>query len=345
MALVNQPEFLPSVFASNGDANTIPASNDGTAGLASWLLGFPAITQTPLAQGGLPPQRADFNGIFKAITAFLMFYQAGGVFTYSTTIDYNEGAFVIYNNLLYFCTKENGPNTTNGQQAPTQTGYWSPLVQSGIDNTFTGTNTFGNVNASSGANINLTSATTVTVPTPTQANSAVTLSYLQANASVVGDVAFRPYLASGWVKANGATVQRSDYPNLVTFANNNSLWTSNPTSNPWMFGNGDGSTTMVLPDYRNRFIEGGDSVGTMAAGLPNITGYIQNTTGNQPGAFATVNGAFTGEMSGQWIATSSSASTTGYGKVNFNASNSNSIYGNSSTVQPPSIVLIPQIKY
>lgn len=339
MALVNQPDFLPSAFAANGDANSIPSSNDGTSGLASWSLGFPQITQTPLAQGGLPPQRADFNGIFKAITAFLMFYQAGGVFTYSTTIDYNDGAFVIYNGLLYLCTKQNGPNTSNGQQAPTQIGYWSPLVQSSIDNTFTGTNTFKNVNATSGSNINLTAATTVTVPAPSQPNSAVPLSYFQANAAIVGDVAFRPYLASGWVKANGATVNRADYPNLVTFASNNGLWTSNPTSNPWLFGNGNGSTTMVLPDYRNRFIEGGDSAGVISAGLPNITGQVLHACGDQMAC----SGAF-------YDANSSSPSFSSNGNFEwesfgFNASQSNSIYGNSSTVQPPAIVLIPQIKY
>ena len=32
-------------------------------------------------------------------------------------------------------------------------------------------------------------------------------------------------------------------------------------------------------------------------------------------------------------------------KVNFNAADSNAIYSKSSTVQPPAITLIPQIKY
>lgn len=33
------------------------------------------------------------------------------------------------------------------------------------------------------------------------------------------------------------------------------------------------------------------------------------------------------------------------GQYSFNAANSNSIYGASTTVQPPAIALIPQIKY
>lgn len=71
---------------------------------------------------------------------------------------------------------------------------------------------------------------------------------------------------------NGATVKRSDYPRLVQFATDNGLWTSDPENNPQLFGQGDGSTTFVLPNYRNRVIQGGDTVGVKSAGLPNITG-------------------------------------------------------------------------
>ena len=39
------------------------------------------------------------------------------------------------------------------------------------------------------------------------------------------------------------------------------------------------------------------------------------------------------------------ANNGGWGPLAFNASFSNSIYGNSSTVQPPAITLIPLIKY
>lgn len=132
MSLVNQPDFLPSAFASNGDANVIPANNDGTAGLASFSKGFPAITQTPLANGGLPPQRADFNGILKMITQFLVYIQNGGLFAYAATQDYGVPSFVTYNNVLYKCIKENGPGTSNGVQNPTQNEYWSLLVPEDI---------------------------------------------------------------------------------------------------------------------------------------------------------------------------------------------------------------------
>lgn len=156
----------------------------------------------------------------------------------------------------------------------------------------------------------------------------------------VGDIAFRYKLAPGWVKLNGATVKRSDYPRLVQFAIDNGLWTSTPGSNPQLFGQGDGSTTFVLPDYRNRFIEGGDTVGVKSAGLPNIVGVFYAV--NQSGL--TTSGAFSETQSIPGERYSGGDLAAEY-KFKFSASSSNSIYGASDTVQPSAIVLIPQIKY
>lgn len=144
----------------------------------------------------------------------------------------------------------------------------------------------------------------------------------------------------GYVKANGATVIRTDYPNLVAYANNNNLWTSNPDIEPWKFGVGDGNTTMILPNYLNRVLQGGDSPAVLAAGLPNITGQYYAVVGGG----ITVNGAFTGSWADSSGQTSGGG---GYNRVHLvvDASKSNVIYGASNTVQPPAIVLIPQIKY
>ena len=160
----------------------------------------------------------------------------------------------------------------------------------------------------------------------------------------VGDVIYRPFLMSGYVKANGATVNRADYPNLVAYANSHSLWTSNPSSEPWKYGTGNGSTTMTLPDYRNRVLQGGDNVVIISPGLPNITGKF-NAQGNSNG------GKFSDKASGAFYTNTpySGNVNSGVGDVSggysFDASRVNSIYGAGSTVQPPAISLIPQIKY
>lgn len=147
MALVNQPPILASSFAVNGDKNIIPTTNSGTEGLASLSLGFPPITQQPVSQGGIPPQRADFNGIFNLITNFLMFIQNGSIFAYSSSLDYQPPAIVYGNNALYRCVATNGANTSAGVQPLSNTSYWQPLIPVGgitvSGNTITVTNETG----------------------------------------------------------------------------------------------------------------------------------------------------------------------------------------------------------
>ena len=83
---------------------------------------------------------------------------------------------------------------------------------------------------------------------------------------------------------------------------------------------------------------------TIAAGLPNITGTV---AGAGFGTFinAAQSGALT-HTSSTYSTTSvhNSGSTDVYG-IRLNASLSNSIYGNSSTVQPPAISINYCIKY
>lgn len=128
MALVNQPAILSGAFAAEGDKNTIPANNDGLSGLASIAKGFPPITQVPLAQGGQPPQRQDFNGIFNLFSKFLLFAQSGGVFAYNNTLDYQPPCIISYDDEFYSCLQENGPATSAGVQAPTVAAYWEKVI-------------------------------------------------------------------------------------------------------------------------------------------------------------------------------------------------------------------------
>ena len=128
MALVNQPAILPGAFAAEGDKNTIPANNDGLSGLASIAKGFPPITQVPLAQGGQPPQRQDFNGIFNLFSQFLLYAQNGGVYAYNNTLDYQPPCIISYDGEFYSCLQENGPSTSAGVQAPTVAAYWEKVI-------------------------------------------------------------------------------------------------------------------------------------------------------------------------------------------------------------------------
>lgn len=81
------------------------------------------------------------------------------------------------------------------------------------------------------------------------------------------------------------------------------------------------------------------AVGTeISAGLPNITGKIQGT--GEYGGVMCIDPAFSGSLSGTQQGNSAwDGSHKGAYHITFDASKSNSIYGNSSTVQPPALAV------
>ena len=161
----------------------------------------------------------------------------------------------------------------------------------------------------------------------------------------VGAVRGSLYLPIGYVKANGATVQRADYPRLVALADKHNLWTDDVTVHAGLFGRGDGAATMVLPNWTDRMVQlaGAAAGASIAAGLPNITGRSFSFHHN---AFDARKGAFVKSTKDGEHATANNGGTEYYHvNVRFDASDSNPIYGASATVQPPAIKLIPIIRY
>lgn len=158
----------------------------------------------------------------------------------------------------------------------------------------------------------------------------------------VGVVFYDSYLHDGCVKFNGATVNRADYVRLEKLANDKNLWTDDTSSEPYKYGRGDGVSTMVLPDFRDRVIQGGDTPAKIEAGLPEITGSFD-------GAQRTIGGGLDATGAFYYISTPGNIghdSVQGkYTHNGFSAQRSNPIYGNADTVQPPAICLIPQIKF
>jgi hypothetical protein len=120
------------------------------------------------------------------------------------------------------------------------------------------------------------------------------------------------------------------------------------------YGSGDGSTTFNVPDYNTaqRFAQGSTVAGTVKqAGLPNIEGSVgpssSTSTSDQilsdAGLADTVSdGALSFGVSGRSVKGMAEASSTSKAYVdmlNFNASDSNPIYGASDTVQPKSLTV------
>lgn len=123
-----QPNKIPLAFAASGDKNAIP-ENTETTGLASWREGFPAITSAPFSEGGIAPKRADFNGIFNALSQAVMWLQQGGVYAYDVNLDYEAGNVVFDAGGLYVANSANGPSSAVVQPSSDTTGATWKLVR------------------------------------------------------------------------------------------------------------------------------------------------------------------------------------------------------------------------
>nr|DAN61048.1 MAG TPA: tail collar fiber protein [Caudoviricetes sp.] len=151
---------------------------------------------------------------------------------------------------------------------------------------------------------------------------------VDSNSNPVGTIIAVAYtgVPEGYMHCNGAAVNRTTYVNLF-----NKIGTT--------YGAGDGSTTFNLPNTVARLLEGGIGAGTYyEAGLPNITGNIS---------------AFKSSISGAFVGSNNTNRYDGWNdnddeyavSISFDASRSNSIYGASTTVQPPAMTVIYCIKY
>lgn len=123
-----QPAIDAVPLGTSADVRAIPASPVSGTGQASQSDLFPAETSQPVASGGLPPSRLDFNALFKLLGASTYFIQHGGVFGYDATLNYDKGAFVSYDGMLYMAVAANGTGETVGAVTPgTDADVWLEL--------------------------------------------------------------------------------------------------------------------------------------------------------------------------------------------------------------------------
>ena len=129
----------------------------------------------------------------------------------------------------------------------------------------------------------------------------------------------------GFLVCNGGAISRTTYSELFAVIGTT-------------YGSGDGSTTFNLPNLTDRFLQGSSTSGTVKnAGLPDITAWADGKLG-----VGLANGAF---AIGNLAAGNSDGGAAAYHGLSFDASWSNSIYGNSDTVQPPALTCLICIKY
>ena len=145
---LTQPTLLLKPFCESGDKSTLPDVNTDTSNpqKADLTNGFPPITSDSPDDGGLPPERRDFNALGYLTTSYDYFYQAGGTFTYDATIataigGYPKNARLWYTNndgvsMILRSTKDD--NTDNFVTNPSVIGTsWVIETFVGIENSTT----------------------------------------------------------------------------------------------------------------------------------------------------------------------------------------------------------------
>jgi len=146
---MTNPKLISTAFAENGTANDIPNTNSDTQNpqLATMDLGFPNITQKPISEGGIPPERADFNGILKLYGQHIVHLNKGLGYEFSQDFATEIGGYPLHARIILTNGNEvkntvpnniNNPNAdmtgwelTGGARTDAQLITWSGRTQEG----------------------------------------------------------------------------------------------------------------------------------------------------------------------------------------------------------------------
>lgn len=178
----------------------------------------------------------------------------------------------------------------------------------------------------------------------------VKATFIANDTTNVGYITWQMCLMRNYLKLNGMPLVNAsvDYADLLQFAVDHELITTD-TADKALFKYDEAEDVLTLPDYMDLCLQGGTMVKTEQAGLPNITGTFGCSDDGDTGSMYVYTDDTTGAFDytqvekGSFFATN--GSNTGRNVIDFDASRSSTVYGTSTTVQPPAIKLIPQIKY
>lgn len=135
---------IPRPWASGGQTqDPIPENATGT-NRASFQEGWPEITSVAIADGGIPPNRLDFNGLGTLLTLYGYAFQMGQYVTYNSTVankigGYPKGAVLWYveNGAPRYLVQSLIANNIN--PTLTDTSAWQPLTISPMGMAMLGT--------------------------------------------------------------------------------------------------------------------------------------------------------------------------------------------------------------
>lgn len=126
--------LIPRIFASGGQTQSpIPENSTGT-NRASFQDGWPTLTSTPIDDGGVPPNRLDFNGLGTLMTTWFYAIQQGWFATFDGTVSTKIGGYPL-NAILWYVDGNGVPQylvrslvANNTESDLTDTTKWQPLT-------------------------------------------------------------------------------------------------------------------------------------------------------------------------------------------------------------------------
>lgn len=116
---MTNPKLVTTPFAETGTKNEIPISGAPEPQNATMQAGFPSITQVPISEGGIPPERADFNGILNLYGQHVVHLNKGLWYEYDATFASQIGGYsinariMLSNGNIVQCTLANNTNDPN----------------------------------------------------------------------------------------------------------------------------------------------------------------------------------------------------------------------------------------
>ena len=136
------PPLIQKAFGSGAGAsyitNPIPVASQISVkpGAASYTDGFPPLTMTPVASGGIDPFGQDVNGVFFAVTANIAALTGGQQYQFnaiyaSANGGYALGAVVGMANGAGYWLNQTAGNSNNPDTTAAATSGWVPLIAYG----------------------------------------------------------------------------------------------------------------------------------------------------------------------------------------------------------------------
>ena len=141
MQLSNIPGKLVLPFANAGGKNAIPVDSQIgiTAGAASLVDGFPPLTRTPIAAGGVPPSGLDMNGIIYELSAVIRWANAGGGYPFDSAFatdtnvgGYPKGARIMRADGAGYWYNTTDNNVTDPESSGAAAAGWVPDFTTGV---------------------------------------------------------------------------------------------------------------------------------------------------------------------------------------------------------------------